>query len=116
MDRILIANRGEIACRIIRSVQQLGKHAIAVYSEADADALHRHLADEAHCIGPAPAPQSYLNAEAMLHACGAIGRVGRVEDGNTVCDHDDLEKEFAELETSNVDDDLAALKAEMQKD
>ena len=68
MDRILIANRGEIACRIIRSVQQLGKHAIAVYSEADADAPHRHLADEAHCIGPAPAPQSYLNAEAILHA------------------------------------------------
>ena len=68
MDRILIANRGEIACRIIRSVQQLGKHAIAVYSEADADAPHRHRADEAHCIGPAPAPQSYLNAEAILHA------------------------------------------------
>ncbi len=68
MDRILVANRGEIACRIIRSVQQLGKHAIAVYSEADADAPHRHLADEARCIGPAPAPQSYLNAEAILHA------------------------------------------------
>jgi acetyl-CoA carboxylase biotin carboxylase subunit len=68
MDRILVANRGEIACRIIRSVQQLGKHAIAVYSEADADAPHRHLADEARCIGPPPAPQSYLNAEAILHA------------------------------------------------
>lgn len=68
MDRILVANRGEIACRIIRSVQQLGKHAIAVYSEADADAPHRHLADESRCIGPAPAPQSYLNAEAILHA------------------------------------------------
>lgn len=66
MDRILIANRGEIACRVIRSVQQLGKQAIAVYSEADADAPHRHLADDAYCIGPAPAPQSYLNPEAIL--------------------------------------------------
>ncbi len=67
MDRILIANRGEIACRIIRSIQQLGKTAIAVYSEADADAPHRHLADEAHPIGPAPAHQSYLNTDAILH-------------------------------------------------
>lgn len=66
MDRILIANRGEIACRIIRSIQQLGKTAIAVYSEADADAPHRHLADEAHPIGPAPALQSYLNMDAIL--------------------------------------------------
>lgn len=68
MDRILIANRGEIACRIIRSVQQLGKHAIAVYSDADADAPHRHLANEAHGIGSAPAPHSYLNQEAILQA------------------------------------------------
>ncbi|ETX09060.1 MAG: hypothetical protein ETSY2_01750 [Candidatus Entotheonella gemina] len=68
MDRILIANRGEIACRIIRSIQQLGKTAIAVYSEADVDAPHRHLADEAHLIGPAPAPQSYLNMDAILQA------------------------------------------------
>ncbi len=66
MDRILIANRGEIACRIIRSIQQLGKTAIAVYSEADVDAPHRHLADEAYLIGPAPAPQSYLNMDAIL--------------------------------------------------
>lgn len=68
MDRILIANRGEIACRIIRSIQQLGKTAIAVYSEADAEAPHRGLADEAYPIGPAPAPQSYLNIDAILQA------------------------------------------------
>lgn len=68
MDRILIANRGEIACRIIRSLHQLGKQAIAVYSEADADAPHRHLADEAYLIGPPPALQSYLNMDAILHA------------------------------------------------
>jgi acetyl-CoA/propionyl-CoA carboxylase biotin carboxyl carrier protein len=51
MDRILVANRGEIACRIIRSIQQLGKTAIAVYSEADTDAPHRYLADAALPIG-----------------------------------------------------------------
>lgn len=71
MDRILIANRGEIACRIIRSIQQLGKTAIAVYSEADAEAPHRYLADEAYPIGPAPAPQSYLDIDAILQAAAA---------------------------------------------
>lgn len=68
MDRILVANRGEIACRVIRSIQQLGKTAIAVYSEADAEAPHRYLADAAYPIGPAPAPQSYLNMDAILQA------------------------------------------------
>jgi acetyl/propionyl-CoA carboxylase alpha subunit len=68
MDRILVANRGEIACRIIRSIQQLGKTAIAVYSEADTDAPHRYLADAALPIGPPPAPQSYLNMDAILQA------------------------------------------------
>jgi acetyl-CoA carboxylase biotin carboxylase subunit len=66
MERILIANRGEIACRIIRTVQQLGKTAIAVYSAADADAPHRHLADEAVAIGPAAPQQSYLDIDALL--------------------------------------------------
>jgi len=73
MDRILIANRGEIACRIIRSIQELGKQAIAVYSEADADAPHRHLANAAYPIGPAPAPQSYLNPDAILQAAADSG-------------------------------------------
>ena len=73
MDRILIANRGEIACRIIRSIQELGKQAIAVYSEADAEAPHRHLANAAYPIGPAPAPQSYLNTDAILQAAADSG-------------------------------------------
>jgi acetyl-CoA carboxylase biotin carboxylase subunit len=76
MQRILIANRGEIACRIIRSVQNLGKQAIAVYSEADANAPHRHLADQAYAIGPAPAQHSYLNMEAILRAATASGADG----------------------------------------
>jgi 3-methylcrotonyl-CoA carboxylase alpha subunit len=66
--RLLIANRGEIACRIIRSCRRLGVHAIAVYSEADRDALHVRMADESACIGPAPARESYLDVAAVLAA------------------------------------------------
>jgi biotin carboxylase len=74
MDRILIANRGEIACRIIRSIQEFGKQAIAVYSEADTDAPHRHLTNAAYPIGPAPAPQSYLNPDAILQRQPTVAR------------------------------------------
>ncbi len=66
--RILIANRGEIACRIIRTARSLGWHTIAVYSDADAQALHVRLADSAMHIGPAPAAESYLVQDAVLDA------------------------------------------------
>jgi 3-methylcrotonyl-CoA carboxylase alpha subunit len=68
MKRILIANRGEIACRIIRACKALGLTSIAVYSEADADALFVQMADVAEPIGPAPAAQSYLDGERILAA------------------------------------------------
>ena len=72
-ERLLIANRGEIACRVMRTARRLGLATVAVYSEADADAFHVALADEAIPIGPAPARESYLNAEAILAAAQASG-------------------------------------------
>ncbi len=72
-DRLLIANRGEIACRIIRTAGRLGIRTVAVYSEADASALHVALADEAMPIGPARASESYLRAERIVEAALAAG-------------------------------------------
>lgn len=67
--KILIANRGEIAVRIIRACREMGIQTVAVYSTADKEALHTLLADEAICIGPAPAKESYLNMERIISAC-----------------------------------------------
>lgn len=68
IKKVLIANRGEIAVRIIRACREMGIETVAVYSEADREALHTQLADEAICIGPAPSKDSYLNMEAILSA------------------------------------------------
>jgi 3-methylcrotonyl-CoA carboxylase alpha subunit len=72
-DAVLVANRGEIACRIIRTLKRLGIGAIAVYSDADRDARHVALADQAIRIGPAPAGESYLRADAILQAAARSG-------------------------------------------
>ena len=71
--KILIANRGEIACRIIKTARRMGIATVAVYSEADRDALHVEMADEAVAIGPAPAAQSYLQVERIVEAARDIG-------------------------------------------
>ena len=72
-NKILIANRGEIAIRIIRACRELGVKTVAVYSTADKTALHAQIAHEAVCIGPAPSKDSYLNSKALLAACEITG-------------------------------------------
>jgi acetyl-CoA carboxylase biotin carboxylase subunit len=72
-DKVLIANRGEIALRILRACKELGVATVAVHSTADADAMHVRLADESVCIGPPPARESYLNVPALLAACEITG-------------------------------------------
>ena len=68
IKKVLIANRGEIAVRIIRACREMGIETVAVYSEADREALHTQLADQAICIGPAPSSQSYLSMENIISA------------------------------------------------
>jgi propionyl-CoA carboxylase alpha chain len=72
-NKILIANRGEIACRVIKTARRMGIKTVAVYSEADKDALHVEMADEAVAIGPPPAAQSYLSIEKIVAACKETG-------------------------------------------
>lgn len=69
LEKVVIANRGEIALRILRACRELGIKTVAVHSKADRDLMHVRLADEAVCIGPAPSPQSYLNIPALIAAC-----------------------------------------------
>ena len=73
LKKVLIANRGEIAVRIIRACREMGIHTVAIYSEADKNALHKTLADESVCIGPAPSNKSYLNIKAILEAACLTG-------------------------------------------
>lgn len=73
LGKVLVANRGEIALRVIRACRELGIRSVAVYSTADADSLHRMLADEAVCIGPPPASGSYLNIPAIISAAEVSG-------------------------------------------
>ena len=73
LKKVLIANRGEIAVRIIRACREMGIRTVAIYSEADKNALHKTLADESVCIGPAPSNKSYLNIKAILEAACLTG-------------------------------------------
>ena len=71
--KILIANRGEIACRVIKTARKMGIKTVAVYSDADAKALHVRMADEAVHIGPSPAAESYLMMDKIIEACKETG-------------------------------------------
>lgn len=73
IEKILIANRGEIACRVMRTAKRLGIRTVAVYSDADRDSLHVKFADEAVRIGPPPAKLSYLKADSILQAAKTTG-------------------------------------------
>ena len=79
-DKILVANRGEIAVRIIRACKELGIRTLAVYSQADADSLHVQLADEAICIGPGPSTESYLKIDRIISAA-EVGDVEAIHPG-----------------------------------
>ncbi len=72
-DKVLIANRGEIALRVIRAAREMGIGTVAVHSTADADAMHVRMADESVCIGPPPSPKSYLSMPAIISACEITG-------------------------------------------
>ena len=72
-NKILIANRGEIACRVIRACNEMGIGTVAVYSDADRDALHVRMADEAFPIGPAPSSESYLRGEKIIDVAARAG-------------------------------------------
>src|SRR5579871_621748 len=74
--RILIANRGEIACRVIKTARKMGIETVAVYSDADKDALHVAMADQAVAIGPPQAAESYLVIEKIVEACKRTGAEG----------------------------------------
>ncbi|KUF09295.1 acetyl-CoA carboxylase biotin carboxylase subunit [Pseudoponticoccus marisrubri] len=72
-DKILIANRGEIALRVIRACREMGIRSVAIHSTADSDAMHVRMADETICVGPAPSTDSYLNMAAIISACDVTG-------------------------------------------
>ena len=72
-EKVLIANRGEIALRVIRACKEMGISTVAIHSTADSEAMHVKLADESVCVGPPAASQSYLNIPAIIAACEITG-------------------------------------------
>jgi hypothetical protein len=73
-DKILVANRGEIACRVFKTAKEMGIKTVSVYSEADAQTVHANMADERVCVGPAPTNESYLRMDRIIEAISKLDR------------------------------------------
>jgi propionyl-CoA carboxylase alpha chain len=110
-DKILIANRGEIACRVIRSCKKLGIKTVAVYSEADADALHVRQADEKVLIGPPPSAQSYLQIDKIVAACKKTGAQAVHPGYGFLSEKQEFQKALAEAGIAFIGPDAFAIHA-----
>jgi propionyl-CoA carboxylase alpha chain len=110
-DKILIANRGEIACRVIRTCKRLGIKTVAVYSEADADALHVRLADEAVLIGPPPSAQSYLQIDKIVAACKKTGAQAVHPGYGFLSEKQEFQKALAKAKIAFIGPDAFAIHA-----
>src|SRR4051812_15174443 len=110
-DKILIANRGEIACRVIRSCKKLGIKTVAVYSEADADALHVREADEKVFIGPSPSAQSYLLIDKIVEACKKTGAQAVHPGYGFLSEKQEFQKALAKAKIAFIGPDAHAIHA-----
>ncbi|MEA2812657.1 MAG: propionyl-CoA carboxylase alpha chain, partial [Rhodospirillaceae bacterium] len=110
-DKILIANRGEIACRVIRTCKRLGIKTVAVYSEADADALHVRLADEKVLIGPPPSAQSYLQIDKIVAACKKTGAQAVHPGYGFLSEKQEFQKALAKAKIAFIGPDAFAIHA-----
>ena len=110
-DKILIANRGEIACRVIRSCKKLGIKTVAVYSEADADAQHVREADEAVFIGPPPSAQSYLMIDKIVEACRKTGAQAVQPGYGFLSEKQEFQKALAKAKIAFIGPDAHAIYA-----
>src|SRR5882672_11220024 len=110
-DKILIANRGEIACRVIRTCKRLGIKTVAVYSEADADALHVRQADEKVLIGPPPSTQSYLLIDKIVEACKKTGAQAVHPGYGFLSEKQEFQKALAKAKIAFIGPDAHAIHA-----
>src|SRR5688572_27979438 len=110
-DKILIANRGEIACRVIRTCKRLGIKTVAVYSEADADALHVRQADEMVLIGPPPSAQSYLQIDKIVAACKKTGAQAVHPGYGFLSEKQEFQKALADADIAFIGPDAFAIHA-----
>ena len=99
--KVLVANRGEIALRVIRACKELGIRSVAVYSEADVDSMHVQLADEAICIGPGPSSESYLKANRIISAA-EVANVDAIHPGYGFCQKTQTSQRSAKVVKLNL--------------